>query len=104
MAYRSQIEELARIRARRQRPEGYVVVGDTSYSRAWAARNSYFYVPAKEITDETEAFVGLFVLIRTHEPKRLMELAQRLSLVAKMVTVFDTNRRTVDFLVHAEAA
>lgn len=104
MAYRSQIEELARIRARRQRPEGSVVVGDTSYSRGWAAKNGFFYVPAKEIGDETEPFVGLFVLIRTHEPKRLMELAQRLSLVAKMVTVFDTNRRHAEFLLHSEAA
>ena len=99
MAYRSRIDELARMRVRGQRPDLYVVVGTSNQEAAYAARNGFFYVPASEIGEEVSAFVGLNVLIRSHDPWRLSELAQRLALTARMVTVFDQRAGRSEFLV-----
>jgi hypothetical protein len=98
MAYRlSRFEELAKMRARGQRPEIMVVVGDSA-AAAWASRNRFFFVPEREIGDELTAFAGLHVLVRTPNPHRLREQIQRLALNAAFVMVFDTAQRRMEYL------
>lgn len=103
MAFRSQIETLVAIRARGQRPDGYVVIGDGA-AAAWAARNGYFFVPEGELGEDLTAFTGLFVLVRTRTPHNLPDAIQRLAFVAKMLTVYDVRSQRSRFFVGGEVA
>src|SRR5688500_14287680 len=101
MAYPSQIEQLAKMRARGQRPDMPVVVGSRAAER-WAKANRFFFVPTAEVTENNSAaFAGLYVLFREG---RLMQAewdaAQLLAFSAKMVTVNAADRET-QFLVAA---
>lgn len=103
MAFRSQIDTLVTIRARGQRPDGYVVVGDNQ-AAAWAARNGYFFVHERELGEDLTPLAGLFVLYRTRSPNNLPEPVQRLAFVAKMLTVFDVREQRSRFFAGSEAA
>lgn len=96
----STLAELTRIRARGQKPDGCVVVGDFA-ARGWAERNGFFFVDPRDIGDDTLAFNGLFVLMRGG--KFDAELVQRLALQARMVTLYDTRTGYSEFIV-TEAA
>lgn len=97
MAYRSQIDELAAMRARGQRPEIMVVTGDSA-AAAWAARNRFYFVPERELGEDLTAFTGLHVLVRSPNPLRIQEQIQRLALSAALVMVFNTASRHVEYL------
>lgn len=98
MAYRvSALAELARIRARGQRPEIMVVVGDNA-AAAWAQRNRFFFVPERELGDDLTAFAELHVLVRAPGVARVREAIQRLALAAGFVITFDTVTRHVEYL------
>lgn len=99
MAYRSQIDELARMRTLGQKPEGFIVVGDNNQAAAWASRNRFFYVPANDCVHELDAFTGLDVLLRSAQPGKHRELAHRLALNARFVTVFDAQSSHSEFLL-----
>jgi hypothetical protein len=73
------------------------VVGDMA-AGAWAARNRFFFVDARDLGDDLDALAGLDVLVRTSEPNRLSELVQRIVLTARYVTVFDTRAKRSEFL------
>lgn len=97
MAYRSRIDELAAMRARGQRPEIMVVTGDSA-AAAWASRNRFYFVPERELGDDTTPFSGLYVLVRSANPLRLQEQIQRLALAASLVMIFNTASGHVEYL------
>lgn len=85
---------LEAIRRRGQKPEDNVVVGDSAHARDWATRNQFCYVPADTIGEDTSAFGGLYVLVRTAKPfGEVVELAKRIAETAKLVTIADTHGR-----------
>lgn len=100
MTYRSttSLQELARLRARGQRPLDAVVVGLDGLEASWAERNRFFYVPASECESDLSPFADLFVLIRTKSPERIRDLAQHMALTARMVTLYDLKRGQSEFL------
>lgn len=99
MVYRlSPYEQLAKIRARGQRPEGFVVIGDSQIACAWASRNRFFYLPVRELGEDLDAIAGIDVLVRTNAPDRLRELIQRIALSARFVTVFNTSTNHSEFI------
>ena len=85
------------MRARGQKPEGLVVVGDSADSASWAACNRFFYVRARDIGEDLTAFAGLFVLVREYSAEKLHALAQQLALTAQMVTVHSTRFHVTDY-------
>jgi hypothetical protein len=80
---RSTLVDLAKLRAGGQRPEGSIVVVGGPEAKLWASRNRFFCVDAREIADDMTPFTDLFVILRSDD----RELAQKLAMVARMVTV-----------------
>lgn len=96
---RSALEDLAALRARGQRPEfGLVIVGESD-GAAWASRNRFFFVGIRDLGEDLIAFTGLHVIVRAADPSRYSEAIQRLTLVAAMVSMFDTRNMQAEFLV-----
>lgn len=93
---RSTLAELADARARGQRPDGFVVIGDGE-GFAWASRNRFFAVDIRDVGDDVDAFAGIDVLVRVRDPRPHRELVERLTLNARHVTVFDTTTRYSQF-------
>lgn len=99
MAYRSRIDELVAMRARGQRPDMPIVVGYSNDSASWAARNGMFYVRANECGEDLSAFAGLFVIVREYTTNKLHDLAQRIALSAKMVSLVSMQTGRAEHLV-----
>ena len=97
MAFPSRIEQLTKLRARGQRPALPVVVCLDGSEAGWADRNGFFRVHASECGEDLTAFSDLFVLMRTRSPNHLRDLAQRLALTARMVTLFDLKTEKSEF-------
>ena len=93
----STLAELARARARGQRPDAFVVVGDGP-ACAWAARNAFFAVDVRDCGEDLDAFTALDVVVRMRDPRPHRELVQRLALTARFVTVFDTTTGHAEFV------
>lgn len=88
------MDNLARLRARGQRPDYPVVVGDNWSAKAWADRNRFFYVSRDEIAEDFTPFTGLHVWFRTTKNfSQVREFCQALAMEAASVTIVDTNKR-----------
>lgn len=94
---RSTLAELAAARARGQRPDGFVVIGDGP-GRAWATRNRFYAVNVRDVGEDLDAFAGIDVLVRMADPRPHRDLAMRLALNARHVTVYDATTGHSEFL------
>lgn len=86
------------MRARGQRPEGALVLVGDSVCAAWAARNGFFFVPVWELGEDLASFAALHVIVRMASPNDHREKLERLALNARLVVVYDTQRRTQELL------
>lgn len=85
----STLADLARIRARGQRPDLPVVVGERD-GCAWANRNGMFAIDARELAQgDLAPLIGLHVIVRIRNAGRYREAIQRLVLALGLVCVFD---------------
>lgn len=106
MAFKSStLAELARMRSLGQRPEDPVVLADDAHGAAWARRNRYYLVDARDLTEDFSAFAGLLVWVRTCKQfGELIELVGELVGVAQFVVLIDSRaRRDCEFFSGAAA-
>ncbi len=90
----SALEALRSMRKAGQRPEGPVVICDSSMSSAWAARNGFFAVERREVGEDLTPFAGLDVwLMSVRSFAETMPLASELADTCRFVTMVDALHR-----------
>lgn len=99
----STLADLARLRARGQRPEAPVVIADAPLAWGWARRHceeGTCIVDRRDVRDELTAFVGLDVwVVHAKEPAAAYELALALIEDCRFVTLIDaTGQRRSEFV------